>query len=442
MSAERMDVVVVGAGVAGLAAAEMLRSAGRSVTVLEARERIGGRVWTDRRYGTALDLGASWIHGITDNPVWDAVQRHGIATREFTVGSYQPGGRPIAYFSPEGARLTAGEVDDFVSDVSTASGRLERVIAELGTGIPYATAVDRALAALSWTHEREQRVREFLRHRAEEQYGVSADDLDVHGLDDDSIEGDEVVFPNGYDQLPRALAEALDIRLGCPVSRVSWSDRGAEVTTGNSVVSADHVIVTVPIGVLKSRGIVFDPPLPEPIAGAIGRLEMNRFEKVVLRFPRRFWPGGVYAVRRQGPAAHWWHSWYDISGRDETPTLLTFAAAECAAQTALWSEDQVTASVMASLREVFGVAAPDPSGTVVTRWQLDPYSRGSYAYLPVGARRRDHEDLATPVGGGVLHIAGEATWMDDPATVTAAFESGRRAASRILSGGATSSRSA
>ncbi|WP_374008450.1 flavin monoamine oxidase family protein [Leifsonia sp. LS-T14] len=442
MGAERVDVVVVGAGVAGLAAAEMLGSAGWSVCVLEARDRIGGRVWTDRRYGTALDLGASWIHGIHDNPVWDAVQRHGIVTREFTVGSYQPGGRPIAYFSPEGARLTTEEVDDFVADVSTASGRLERVIADLGTGIPYATAVDRALAALSWPREREQRVREFLGHRAEEQYGVPAEDLDAHGLDDDAIAGDEVVFPDGYDQFTRALAGGLDIRLGRAVSRISWSDRGAEVTTSDSVVSASHVVVTAPVGVLKSGEIVFDPPLPDPVASAIGRLEMNRFEKVVLRFPRRFWPGGVYAVRRQGQAAHWWHSWYDITGPDGTPTLLTFAAAECAEQTALWSEDQVVASVMAALRQLFGVAVPDPSGSVVTRWQLDPYSRGSYAYLPVGARRRDHEDLAQPVGGGVLHIAGEATWMDDPATVTAAFESGRRAASRILSDGARTGRSA
>ncbi|MGO4298805.1 flavin monoamine oxidase family protein [Leifsonia sp. RAF41] len=433
MSVERTDVVVVGAGVAGLAAAGMLVSAGLDVTVLEARDRIGGRVWTDRRYGTALDLGASWIHGITDNPVWDVVQRQGIGTREFTVGSYQPGGRPIAYFSPQGARLTSDEVDAFVADVSTASSRLERVIAELGTGVPFATAVDRALEALSWPREREQRVREFLGHRAEEQYGVSAERLDAHGLDDDAVEGDEVVFPEGYDQLTRALAEGLDIRLGRAVSSISWSDRGAEVTAGDFAVSADHVVVTVPVGVLKSGELVFDPPLPEPVASALGRLEMNRFEKVVLRFPQRFWPGGVYAFRRQGPAARWWHSWYDITGPDGTPTLLTFAAAECAERTARWPEDQIVASVMAALRQVFGAAVPDPSGCAVTRWQLDPYSRGSYAYLPVGARRRDHEDLAAPIGGGVLHIAGEATWTDDPATVTAAFESGRRAAARILS---------
>jgi len=425
-------VVVVGAGVAGLAAASRLVTAGLGVVVLEARDRVGGRVWTDRRFGAPVDLGASWVHGITDNPVWEALQTSGIRTREFTVGSYQPGGRPIAYFSPAGAQLTEDEVAAFVTDVSTATAALERLVATLEPGVPYAAAVEQALGVLRWPPERAQRVREFLGHRAEEQYGVSAARLDAHGLDDDAIEGDEVVFPDGYDQLSRMLAEGVDVRLGSEVSSVAWSEAGAEVAAGTVVLSAPQVIVTVPVGVLKAGGISFDPPLPEPVAGAIDRLEMNRFEKVVLRFPHRFWPEGVYAIRRQGPAAAWWHSWYDITGPDGAPTLLTFAAADCAEQTASWPDDRIIGDVLAALREVFGPAVPEPTGSVVTRWQLDPYSRGSYAYLPVGARRQDHDDLAEPVGGGVLQLAGEATWTDDPATVTAALESGRRAAERIL----------
>jgi phytoene dehydrogenase-like protein len=95
---DHYDTIVVGAGIAGLTAARLLTQAGRAVLVLEARDRVGGRVVTDRRYGLATDLGASWIHGITDSPVAAAAAAFGMATVEFTVGGYQPDSRPIAYY--------------------------------------------------------------------------------------------------------------------------------------------------------------------------------------------------------------------------------------------------------------------------------------------------------------------------------------------------------
>ena len=187
----------------------------------------------------------------------------------------------------------------------------------------------------------------------------------------------------------------------------------------------------MPVGVLKSRGFVFEPPLPEPNAGALGRLEMNAFEKVVLRFPSKFWDDHVYAIRQQGPASRWWHSWYDLTALHGTPALLTFAAGPAAVETRAWTEERIVESVLAQLRRLFGDRVEHPTRVHVTRWQDDPYALGSYAYMRVGSTTADHDVLATPVGG-VLHLAGEATWTDDPATVTAAMESGRRAADRIL----------
>ena len=189
--------------------------------------------------------------------------------------------------------------------------------------------------------------------------------------------------------------------------------------------------MTVPIGVLRGGGIAFDPPLPDPVSGAIARFEMNAFEKVFLRFPTRFWDADVYAIRRQGPAAAWWHSWYDLTAAHGEPTLLTFAAGTCAQETRTWSDEQVAASVLASLRELYGDAVPEPVHIRRTAWQDDPWSRGSYAYLPIGSADEDHDRIADPVDE-VLHLAGEATWGEDPATVTAAMRSGHRAAERIL----------
>lgn len=434
---ERFDTVVVGAGVSGLTAARFLANHGQRVVVLEARDRVGGRTCSELVDGVVTDIGASWIHGIDDNALYSLTRAFDMHAVEFTVGSYQPDGRPIANYGPDGGLLDDRAAAAFVADLREVDAVLVAVIDAAPEGSSYADAVDRALAEFDWEDERAARVREFLRHRSEEQYGVDAERLDAHGLDDDQVEGDEVVFPGGYDALARGLAAELDVRTGHVVGRVAWSDSGATVESDQGTFAADRVVVTVPVGVLKSDDFVFDPALSEPVASALAGLEMNDFEKVFLRFPERFWDADVYAIRRQGPSALWWHSWYDLTDLHGVPTLLTFAAGPSARATREWSDEEIAASVLASLREIYGVAVTDPESVRVTRWRSDPYARGSYAYLTVGARPEDHEVLATPLGGadgsgGVLHIAGEATWAEDPATVTAALSSGRRAAARIL----------
>ncbi|NLU75942.1 FAD-dependent oxidoreductase [Streptomyces sp. HNM0575] len=432
---DRVDTIVVGAGIAGLTAARLLTRSGRRVVVLEARDRIGGRVWSVREGGVVTDLGASWIHGVDGSPVAAAAAAFGLRTAEFTVGGYQPYSRPIAYYGPSGVRLTDDEVERFVADIEAVDAELARVVADFAPGRSYGEAVESALAAQGWEAERAERVREYLRHRTEEQYGVWIDELDAHGLDDDAIDGDEVVFPDGYDALATHLATGLDIRPGHVVTAVRWSSGGVEVTAGHGVFrakfTADRAVVTVPVGVLKSAEFGIEPPLPEPVAGALARLEMNAFEKVFLGFSSKFWDEEVYAVRQQGPNGVWWHSWYDLTAVHGVPTLLTFAAGPAAKRTRGWEREKIVDSVLGELRRLYGDRVEDPVGVHVTSWQDDPCSRGSYAYMTVGAAPEDHDLLATPVGG-VLHLAGEATWTDDPATVNAALRSGHRAACDVL----------
>lgn len=428
---DHFDTIVIGAGVAGLTAARLLANAGRRVVVLEARDRVGGRVWTDRTGGHVTDLGASWIHGITDSPVYASAEAFGMRTVEFTVGGYQPDSRPIAYYGPDGQRLSDAVAQRFIDDIHAVDATLLEVVAASDPDASYRDVTEAALARQGWDEDRAQRVREYLEHRSEEQYGAWIEDLAAHGLDDDSIDGDEVVFPDGYDRLPRSLAEGLDVRLGQLVSHVRWSTDGVAVTTDDGTLTADAAVVTVAVGVLRSEDFVIEPPLPEPVAGALSRLTMNAFEKVFLRFPTKFWDDGVYAIRQQGPESRWWHSWYDLTALHGTPTLLTFAAGPAAIEMREWDEDRVVDSILAQLRRLYGDRVERPTRVHITAWQDDPFARGSYAYMTVGSTTADHDDLATPIGG-VLHIAGEATWTDDPATVTAALCSGHRAASHIL----------
>ena len=426
------DVIVVGAGVSGLTAAKLLRDAGQRVIVLEARGRIGGRTHTERADGWVTDMGASWIHGVDDGPAFDAVQALGMRTAEFTVGSFQVDSRPIAYFGPDGAPLGDAATAAFAADVREFDEALSTTVAASAPGTSYGEAVERTLAAFAWGEDRGQRVREFMRHRSEEQYGAWIDDLDAHGLDDDATNGDEVVFPDGFDRLAAGLAEGLDIRLGHEVRRVRWtSGEGVHLDTDLGTFSAAQAVVTAPVGVLQSDAMSFEPALPDPITHSLAGFRMNAFEKVFLRFEHQFWQEGVYALRRQGEAAAWWHSWYDLTSLHGEPTLLTFAAGPCAIETRDWSDEAIVESVLASLREIYGDAVPTPGASRITRWQDDPYARGSYAYMTVGSETSDHDLLATPIGD-VLNLAGEATWTDDPATVTAALCSGHRAAERVL----------
>ncbi|MGZ0710552.1 flavin monoamine oxidase family protein (plasmid) [Coraliomargarita sp. W4R53] len=428
---DHFDSIVIGAGVSGLTAARLLANAGRSVVMLEARTRVGGRVYTDRTDGNITDLGASWVHGVDDCAVADAVGSFGMATMEFTVGGYQPDSRPMAYYGPDGKRLSDAAARRFTDDIHAVDATLLGVIERSKADASYRDVTEHALNDQGWDAERVERVREYLQHRTEEQYGAWIDDLAAHGLDDDVVEGDEVVFRDGYDRLPARLAEGLDVRFEHVVAQVQWSTTGVVVTTNSGVFAADNAVVTVPVGVLKSGQFVIDPPLPQPNAGALSRLEMNAFEKVFLRFATKFWDDDVYAIRQQGAEGRAWHSWYDLTPLHGTPTLLTFAAGPPAIEMQPWGEDQIVESVLAQLRRLYGDRVEQPTSTTVTAWQQDPFARGSYAYMTVGSTTADHDDLATPIGG-VLHIAGEATWTDDPATVTAALHSGHRAAENVL----------
>lgn len=425
------DTIVIGAGMSGLTSARMLADAGQRVVVLEGRDRIGGRMHTDRSAGFPVDLGASWIHGIEDSPLWELVRALGIPTIEYTVGSFQVGGRPMENFDGEGHAMDDAATARWIADVDDVDRLLLEEIASSSPGETYLDVTERALDRSGLAPERIDEIREFFRHRVEEQCGAWIGDLDAHGLDEDAIDGDEVIFPRGYDELPRRIGAGLDIRLGTTVTRVSRSRDGITVHAGGAALTADQAIVTVPLGVLKSGAIHFEPELPDAVAGPLTRLGMGVFNKVFVQFPERFWKEDSYVIRALGEAGEHWHSWYDVSAISGIPTLLTFAAGPFGRRMQELPDAAIVADALTALRLLYGDAVGEPRAHWVTRWGQDAFSDGSYSHLAVGSSHHDHDALAGPVDD-TLHFAGEATWGDEPATVGAAFSSGHRAAERIL----------
>lgn len=418
-------IVVVGAGMAGLAAARALQANGFKVVMLEGRDRIGGRVWTDHSWPDAhLDLGASWIHGINGNPITDLA-------KEFEVETLPTDYDSMALYDSDGRQLTQAEQREIEEQFQQIFGVVEEQAEALDDDISIEQAVNAALAAVTLDTRGVRRLDYALNTVVEHEYAADISEMSLLSFgQDEEFDGGDVLFPGGYDQLVKALAEGLDIRLNQKVEQITYNDEGVTVTTSQGEFEADRVVVTLPLGVLQQGAVEFSPPLPADKREAIDNLGMGLLNKVYLRFDEPFWPEDVdllgYIPEQKGA----WAEWLNIYKYTGQPILLAFNAAHYGRQLEPLPDDQIIAAAMATLRRMFGQSIPNPSAWLITRWASDPFAGGSYSFLPVGAGGDDYDTLAEPVAGR-LFFAGEATHRDYPSTVHGAFLSGLREAERI-----------
>jgi polyamine oxidase len=418
-----MRVIVVGAGVAGLTAADAARCAGAEVVVLEARDRIGGRTWTVPFGPGAIDLGGAWVHGPVGNPVAEALTAAGIGARN--DGSYYS--RMAVWANgwvdaPEATALTAAAGADW--DPSEALAAL--------------SGSDRFVDGVEWflaDRELDGRVGELARFGLLWLEGalVTAappDRISLAGVAAYSVgAGGNLVPIGGYRMLLERLSAGLDVRLGAPVTRVDHGGPGVVVHADGGTFEGDRAVVTLPLGVLQDGSVVFDPPLGGSHALAVTRLAMGTEEKVAMRFPERFWPESVRQITdaaddRAFPV------WFDFSRHVGSPTLVGLYNPAIAPALAELPAEQRVGPALEALRKMFG-SVPDPDETLVTDWTGDPWALGSYSYVPAGATADDMSRLAAPVSGGLV-LAGEATVPESYGTVHAAFGSGLRAAGHAL----------
>ncbi len=419
-----MRVVVIGAGVSGLTAAHVLSAAGFDVTVLEARDRIGGRTWTVDVDGATVDLGASWLHGRFGNPLMPVMEAVGLDT-----ANDGPWGLAMLVWDER-----YGFVDSAAASVAVASATdfsPGEAADAMGEDADY-------VAGAEWYVE-DRRLSGDGARLARFQIEVVDGSINIAG-EPSSIDlrgesayvdlpGGNLAPVGGFGRLVDALAEGLDIRLDTPVWAVRSTDEGVTIVTGDVSLTADHVVVTVPLGVLRSGALAFDPPLPGDKTAALARLGWGNLEKVILTFERRWWPDGMrrlMVVRsdRRFPL------WVDVSDHAGRPTLVGFHGALTSATELEADDDAVVVSALDVLRDVFGDGVVEPRSIRVTRWQMDPLARGSYSYLAVGSGPEDMHRLGRSEGR--VHFAGEATEPRYFGTVHGAFASGVRVAGALL----------
>lgn len=424
-------VLIIGSGFAGLAAARQLHDAGYQVTVLEARHRIGGRVWTRHDLGFGLDMGASWIHGVDGNPITKLAEANEVSltipTNSLSVRVYDQDGSAYSLIEL-GRDYLRNDSDnaalDEVIDTLTADQSLYDSLTDADV-----------LVGLS---PRRRRLQNFMYYgNFHQSYSQSPTELGSFGSwEGAGWEGEEHWVDGGLGQIVDTLAKGLTIQQNHIVEAIDYSQAGKVVVhTTQGVYEAERCIVTVPLGVLKKEAIAFTPVLPTAIQTGIERIVFGRFFKLGITFPSVFWDENVHAIGSigketddYGAGEHvvFFNLWPLLGERG----LVMFAGTDFAEVLEKMTLAEATAVAMGRLRLIYGNDIPEPEQAIATDWIQSPFTGGSYSNLGVGASSEDRLAFHAMLNGQ-LTFAGEHTSVDHSSTIHGAYISGLKAAKRV-----------
>jgi len=411
-------VVVIGAGISGLAAAKKLKQKGFTVVILEAQEKVGGRIRTDRSLGVAFDEGASWIHGSKGNLITNLAARSGantFFTDDDNIGVFDIDGTAYSGNVLTNAENQFNDALDAVAKAGMVTQSFEQVFNSL-----YPAQANNRL----WKYM----LSAFL------EFDTAGDISKLSSkyfYDDEQFGGEDVIVTNGYDKMTDFLAQGLDVRLNTRVSSVDYSTAKVKVVANGNVFEADYVIVSVPLGVLKNGAIAFSPALPNDKSTAISKTNMGNMNKFLLVWNTAFWDINRQYIGYTPETKGKFNYFLNVKKFAPINALMTFAFGDYATVTENMSDGSVVDEIMLHLKNIYGSNIPNPNGLLRTKWSQNINAYGAYSYATNGTTTADFDTLAKAVNNR-LFFAGEHTSRDYRGTVHGAYLSGIREADKII----------
>jgi monoamine oxidase len=427
------DVVIIGAGIAGLAAGRRLASAGLQVAIIEARDRVGGRIHTRHvAPGIPVELGAEFIHG-EPPALWALIREANLATYELEGSElkYEGGRRNARADLPSHAHQL---IEDMVAWLARQPEGTDMTFGQYLRSNP--AEPDAAEAAAKYVEG----------FNAADQHRIGIASLANQQRAEDAIEGDRLFrVASGYDAVPNFLASGFaraggTLHLQTAAQRIEWR-RGSVAVLARTMggaetrIHAGCALITVPLGVLQAGSIQFEPR-PTEILRQVDRLAMGAAMRVVLVFGSKFWPENMSFLFTPSETPATW--WTPMPNGD--PVITGWAGGpKAAALEQLGGPDGGNAAVLSSclstLGKVFNRPEPELEGLLSSwhshRWLADPYAGGAYSYVPAGAL--DAPERMTHPVEDTLYFAGEHTDVTGQwGTVHAALQSATSAADRLL----------
>lgn len=419
-------VVIVGAGIAGIACALRLAQAGIQATILEAQNRAGGRIVTDRSTGIPMDLGAGWIHGPDgNNPITPLARKANarlFVTDDDSLEVFNTQGQAIADALIESSEQAYNEL------LAEVERRAQALPADLSIRDIIAQTDAEKLDDPLWVW--------MMTSYTEFDFGGPIERLSAKYFTNDEVfPGNDVIFPDGYDVLIQSLVDPIAdrIRYNKAVSQAEYAPaEGVRLTTRDGEkIEADYAVITVPLGVLKKQVINFAPALDAERLALWNRIETGAVNKVFLVWDEAFWDPKTQYIGYTDPVKGKFTYFLNYRTFSDANVLVTFGFGNYGFELEKLSDAQIQSQVMQTLRTIYGNDIPEPKRMVVTRWSQNPYSYGAYSYPTVGMNEDDFDQMGEPVANRLL-FAGEHTITQYRGTVHGAYLTGIREAERIL----------
>lgn len=419
-------VIVIGAGMAGASAARKLTAAGCEVIVLEARNRIGGRIHTNKDWGFNIELGANWIHNANDigNPLMTYANKFSIETHEtnyYNINAYDQNGDKIN-------KLRLGL---FYNHFEKMLKKQAEKIKAYENDISIHEAIKEIITDKSYT-ERDQNIISLIKESYSNNLAANIDKASAKYYFSKPVNNKERDFfvSGGYEQIVAALLEKINVQLNSVVHEIRHDANHVEVITDHKIIEADYVIVTVPLSILQNQEIKFNPSLPEWKINSFHQMKMGVFNKVVMEFTQKFWDGSADFQCYHSEMGNSFGIALNYYRYKEKPILIAMPVDN----SGLWVEQNDVDTIKKEYQNILHKAHPGKEiefkNIMITKWNAEEFSKGSYSHVPVGATERDFEALTQEIGR--VHFAGEATNIKYHATVHGAYNSGMREALKII----------